>query len=434
MIGGSVDSSSPTPRRAATIGTREGRLLSLDEAITAVAAAAAPPPWEPVSLGEALGRVLAEDVRSVDEVPPFDNSAMDGYALRAADTEAATEGAPARLRIAGESRAGAPAPVSPGPGEAIAISTGAMLPPGADAVVRMEDVAVRDGELIVSDPVSPGAEVRRAGEDVRAGDAVVAAGTRLGPAELGVIASVGAPEVACAPRPAVAVVTTGDELTDPGRPLPPGGIRNSNTFTVPAQAREAGCEVSFVETVGDDPAATSAALERGLGADVLVVCGGVSVGTHDHVKPALTGLGIEQRFWGIALRPGRPTWFGIGRGGAPLVFGLPGNPVSAMVTFRLLVVPAIAALTGASAQDDRVSAVLDERYPKRPGRLHAVRCSLSLVDDEWHARPTGPQGSHVLTSMLGADGLALVPVERGDVQAGERVEVLLLRPPVAGSR
>jgi molybdopterin molybdotransferase len=158
------------------------------------------------------------------------------------------------------------------------------------------------------------------------------------------------------------------------------------------------------------------------------------VGPHDHVKPALGELGVKELFWGIALRPGRTTWFGVAPGGAPLVFGLPGNPVSAMVTFRLLVEPAAAALSGATATAHRVDAVLDDSYAKGPGRLHAVRCSLELGNDGWHARPTGPQGSHVLTSMLEADGLALIPAESGDVPAGTRVEVLLLRTPAPASR
>jgi molybdopterin molybdotransferase len=363
-------------------------------------------------------------------VPPFDNSAMDGYALRAADTVAATGDAPERLRLAGESRAGAPAEVPIGPGRTVAISTGAVIPDGADAVIRLEDVTVAGDEVLIGAPVSAGAEIRRAGEDIRMGETVVVAGTRLGPAELGVIASVGLPKVRCAQRPRTAVVTTGDELVSPGEPLRPGAIRNSNSVALPAQARAAGCDVVAVETVGDDRPATAAVLEKGLDADLLVICGGVSVGPHDHVKTALAELGIEERFWGIALRPGRPTWFGRGRGGAPIVFGLPGNPVSAMVTFALLVIPAIVEMSGGESREERIRAILDEPYAKRPGRLHAVRCSLTQEDDGWHAKPTGPQGSHVLTSMLGADGLAMLPAERGDVSAGAVVDVV----PLSGLR
>ena len=403
--------------------------------MASVTQAARPLPAEAVPLVEALGRVLADDVASADDVPPFDNSAMDGYALRARDSAAAAPAAPVGLRLVGESRAGAPAEAPVGDGEAALISTGAVVPAGADAVVPLEDVSEEGGEVKLTAPIEQGAEIRRAGEDIRAGETVVTAGTVLGPAEVGVLASVGAAEVRCARRPRVAVVTTGDELTPPGEPLSPGGIRNSNAFAVPAQARAGGCDVVMVETAGDEPAATAAVIGRGLAADVLVICGGVSVGRHDHVKAALAELDVEQRFWGIALRPGRPTWFGAGRDGTPLVFGLPGNPVSAMVTFRLLVIPAVAVMTGRPAPGETLRAVLDEPYAKTPGRLHAVRCSMILADDGWHARPTGPQGSHVLTSMLGADGLAMIPAEHGDVEAGAIVEVLPLNPnPAAPSR
>jgi molybdopterin molybdotransferase len=434
MIRGDVDSTS-SPRRSATIGPPPRRpLLPLTDAVAAVNEAARPLPAEAVALADALGRVLAEPVASADDVPPFDNSAMDGYALRAADTTGAKDGSPVRLRLVGESRAGAPARTELGRGEAIAISTGAVLPSGADAVIRLEDVSVEAGVVGITAPVAGGAEIRHAGEDIQAGHTVVGPGTRLGPAELGVIASVGAANVRCARRPRVAIVTTGDELVPPGEPLRPGAIRNSNSFAVPAQAKAAGCEVVLAETVGDEAGATRAALARGLTADLLVICGGVSVGAHDHVKPALAELEIEQRFWGIALRPGRPTWFGTGPDGAPLVFGLPGNPVSAMVTFELLVARAIEVMTG-DAPRDPIQAVMDEPYAKAPGRLHAVRCSLELADDGWHATPTGPQGSHVLTSMLGADGLAMIPAEHGDVERGTVVEVVPLSPsPAATSR
>ena len=421
-----VDSSSRTTDQSPTIG--------VTEAVEAVVEAVQPLPREEVPLAEALGRVVAQGVKSTDDIPPFDNSAMDGYALRAEDTLSAAADSPVRLRVAGESRAGSPAEEALGEGQAIAISTGAAMPEGSDAVARIEVVTVDDGEISLEAPIAPGAELRRAGEDVKAGQTVIEAGTRLGPAEIGVAASVGAPELACATKPRIAIVVTGDELVEPGETLSPGTIRNSNAYALRSLAAEAGCDVFSVETVGDDRAATAVALERGLSGDLLVVSGGVSVGPHDHVKPALAELGVEERFWGIALRPGRPTWFGTARGGHPLVFGLPGNPVSAMVTFLLLVRPAVTAMTGAVEPEHRVEAVLDEPYAKRPGRLHAVRVALTLADDGWHARPTGPQGSHVLTSMLGADGLAMIPAESGDVPAGSRVEVLVLRTPAAESR
>ncbi|HYX78293.1 MAG TPA: gephyrin-like molybdotransferase Glp [Solirubrobacterales bacterium] len=404
-------------------------LIEISEAQRRVLERCSPLGVEAVALKDALGRVLAEDVSSADDVPGFDNSAMDGFAVRAADTRGATSATPASLRIVDESRAGAPAASAVAAGEAIAISTGAMLPRGADAVVRVEDTAARDGRVEVAAEVEPGRDVRRAGDDVRAGEPVLAAGSILGPAEVGVLASIGHPTVRCARRPRVAVVTTGDELLDPSEPLRPGGVRNANAYSVPALAERAGAEVVAVEVAPDDRAATAAVLERALAADVAVVCGGVSVGEHDHVRAALAELGVEQVFWGVALRPGKPTWFGIHAGGpegGALVFGLPGNPVSAMVTFILLARPAIAALLGAPLEAKRTTAILDQPYDKRPGRAHAVRCTLELRDDGWHASPTGEQGSHVLTSMLGAEALAILPTGSGPASAGDRVDIELL--------
>lgn len=385
---------------------------------------------EPVELAAALGRVLAEDVTSPDDVPGFDSSAMDGYAVRAADTGGAGADRPASLTMAGESRAGRPADRALGAGEAIAISTGAVVPDGADAVVRVEDTDGGRERVEVRAEVEPGRDIRRAGDDVRAGETVLRAGTQIGPAELGVIASVGRAEVACARRPRVTVLTTGDELREPGEPLAPGAIRNSNAHSVGALVDRTGAELIEAAIVRDDRQATTAAIERSLAGDMTVVCGGVSVGEHDHVRPALESLGVEQVFWGVALRPGKPTYFGVGPEGAgsPLVFGLPGNPVSAMVTFLTFARPAIRGMLGADdAARPRATAILDEAYEKRPGRAHLVRCRLELRDDGWHARPTKQQGSHVLTSMLDADALAILPTASGTIAAGERVEIEWLR-------
>ncbi len=408
--------------------TRE--LIEISEARRRVLERCAPLGSETVPLEEALGRVLAEDVASAEQVPAFDNSAMDGFAVRAMDTRGATSEAPATLRIADESRAGSPAGHRLSTGEAIAISTGAVVPAGADAVVRVEDTSPGDNRVDVAVEVEVGANVRRAGDDVRAGDQVLVAGTALGPAEVGVLAALGRASIRCSDRPRVAVLTTGDELLAPAEALRPGGVRNSNAFSVPALVERSGAKVATVEVARDDPAALRAALERAFEADLIVVCGGVSVGEHDHVRPALAELGAEQVFWGVALRPGKPTWFGVRKGGSgdgTLIFGLPGNPVSAMVTFILLARPAIRALLDAPPQDPwRTTATLDEAYEKRPGRAHAVRCRLELREDGWHARPTKDQRSHVLTSMLGADALAIVPTASGSVAAGERVEIELL--------
>jgi molybdopterin molybdotransferase len=406
-------------------------LIEITEARRRVLERCKPLADEGVTLEQALGRVLAEDVTSGDDVPGFDNSAMDGFAVQAADTRGATPTKPATLRVVDESRAGAPASARLGVGEAIAISTGGMLPAGADAVVRVEDTAPADGGVDVAVEVDPGRDVRRAGDDLRAGERVLFTGSTLGPAELGVLASVGRESIRCSRRPRVAVLTTGDELLAPSEPLRPGGVRNTNAYSVSALVARAGAELASVDTAADDPAAVRAGVQRALGADVAVVCGGVSVGEHDAVRPAFAALGAEEVFWGVALRPGRPTWFGVHAGGpgdgGALIFGLPGNPVSAVVTFILLARPAIRALLGAPPADPlRATAVLDDAYEKLPGRAHAVRCRLELRDDGWHARPTGDQGSHVLTSMLGADALAIVPTESGSVPAGERVAIEVL--------
>jgi molybdopterin molybdotransferase len=329
------------------------------------------------------------------------------------------------LRIVDESRAGLPAGSRLGPGEAIRISTGAMVPAGSDAIVPLEEARASADHVEVVAAARAGRDIRRAGEDIKRGAHVITRGTVLGPAELGVLASLGEAEVACAARPRVAVLTTGDELLEPDQPARPGAVRNTNAYSISALAVRSGGAVTLRETVRDDFASTREAIARALGHDVLIVCGGVSVGEHDHVRPVLASLGVEQVFWGVALRPGRPTWFGLAPG-AKLVFGLPGNPVSAMVTFLLLGRPAIRALLGAAPDRDRAKAVLDEDYPKCPGRAHAVRCRIEVRDDAWHALTTGAQGSHILTSMLGVDALALIPAANGGVQAGEVVDIELV--------
>jgi molybdopterin molybdotransferase len=405
-------------------------LIELDSARRIVLEQALALERQDVALEDSIGRTLVEDITSAETVPGFDNSAMDGFAVRASDSERATASSPAVLRSVDESRAGRPAGRSLKPGEAVAISTGAMLPSGADAVVPIEDVTQGVAEIRVASPVAPGSHVRAAGDDIRAGEVVLTAGTSVGPFELGVLASVGRIEVPCVRRPTVRVLTTGDELLDPADPLRPGGVRNTNAYTIPALARMSGATVAGAQSVGDAEDATSAAVAETLDCDVAVLCGGVSVGAHDHVRPALSAAGARQLFWGVALRPGSPTWFGTHAGGGggrrTLVFGLPGNPVSALVTFLLFVRPAIRLLSGLDPERDRLTVVLDESCSKQPGRTHAVRCRLELRDDGWHARTTGPQGSHVLTSMLGADALGIVPSASAGVVAGERIEVELL--------
>jgi len=405
-----------------------GGLVEIEHARRMVLARAARLPAEdvPVASG-ALDRVLAEDVVATTPVPAFDNSAMDGFAVRAADLRGAAPGRPVRLEVVGESRAGAPAPVALAARQAIAISTGAELPRGADAIVRVEDTLALDGHVEISVERSAGYDVRRAGEDVLAGRTALADGTLLGPCELGVLASLGRTQARCTRRPRVSVLVGGDELLAPGEAMRAGGVRDVSSLTIPALVERAGASVLSTSWIPDDRerarVGIAAALEQ---VDVCVICAGVSVGTHDHVRDALAGLGAEQVFWGLALKPGRPLWFGTH--GTRIVFGLPGNPVSAVVTFVLLVAPALRALLGLTPQDALATAVLERDYEKPAGRAHAVRCRLTLGEDGWHAEPTGPQGSHVLSSMLDADALALIPTEVTHARAGERVRIEPLRP------
>ncbi len=389
--------------------------IGIEEARRLVLADIAPLDAAQVPLERALGRVLAEDVHSDVDVPSFDSSAMDGFAVGS--------GATGPLPVVGESRAGHPFGAALEPGEAIRISTGAVVPEGAGAVVPVERTETASGKVDVGAP-EDGANIRRAGEDVRAGTTVLTRGTELGPAELGVLASVGRASAACARRPRVAILATGDELAPLGAAPAPGRIWSSNPLALGGQVVRAGGEVVLSETVPDAAEATRAALARAL-ADVDVVCvsGGVSVGEHDHVKGAFAALGVQERFWGVAMRPGKPAWFGMA--GQAAVFGLPGNPVSAMVTFHLFARPALRALQGADPAATRATARLEEPVARHPKRAQAVRVGLELADG-WRATPTGPQGSHVLTSMLGADALALIAPGDGEVAAGEQVEIELL--------
>jgi molybdopterin molybdotransferase len=388
-------------------------MLSIDEARALVLAEARALESEDVAVGEALGRVLAEDVAAAADVPRFANSAMDGFAIRSGP-------AGRRLRVTGESRAGAPAAVPVGEGEAVRISTGGMLPDGADAVIQIELAGDEGDAVVVRDDVLPGRNVRHPGEDLAAGAGVLAKATMLGPAAIGVAVNAGRAALRCARRPRVAILATGDELVDPGAPLGPGQIHDSNAPMLQALATQAGAATT-TRRLPDDRAATEAGIAAALDeADLLVLSGGVSVGPHDHVKPALAANGVDEIFWRVALRPGRPTWFGVRRADDTLVLGLPGNPVSAYVTFLLFARPALAALQGADPLPQMRRARLAVAIDRHPDREECVRVT---IDQAGEARLTGPQGSHVLSSLLGADGLAVIPRGEGALPAGAAVDV-----------
>jgi molybdopterin molybdotransferase len=398
------------------------RPVSIEEARTAVLKCAKRLGSEEVFLDDALGRVLALDARAPDDVPPFAASAMDGFAIRAADT---IDGS-ARLRVAGEARAGTGAGVAVRRGTAVRISTGAPIPEGADAVVPRELATSEDATVVVEREIALGYHVRPRGEDIRAGELVLRAGSVCGPAELGVLAAMDLPRPRVVRRPRVAIAGTGDELTDPGTPLKPGAIRDSNGPALGGAVHRAGGELVARLRVGDDLEATVAVLAAGLrDVDVLITTGGVSVGPHDHVRSALQGLGVREVFAGVRMKPGGPTTFAVGQDGT-LVFALPGNPVSALVGFRLFVVPALDAMLGRETVDHPVTAIADEELAGATGRTRIVRCRTTLHDDGWHVRPTTSKESHILSSMLGVDALALVPADRGQIASGEPVEIELV--------
>lgn len=388
--------------------------ISIAEARRIVLAATRPLDAVPMPVQDALGSVLAVEVRAGSDVPPFACSAMDGYAV-----EAGTAGR--TLEVVGESRAGTPSDHSVGPRQAIRVSTGAAVPAGTGGVIRQEDVEDLGRAIRTRTPTDTGQNIREAGEDMRAGTVVLSPGTLLGSAELGAAVSAGAGTVTVARRPRVVVLCTGDELRAPGEPLGPGQIHNSNGPMLRSLARLMGATVSVSERLPDDPDITRQALTRGLEqGDVIVISGGVSVGPHDHVKPALAALGVEQLFWRVALQPGRPTWFGARDD--KLVFGLPGNPVSAVVTFTLFVRPALQAMQGLvspsqTANEGRLAVAV----ARNPRREQALRVRVERRNGEVTVTPNGPQGSHLVTSLLGADALALIPQGEGELPAGSTV-------------
>ncbi|HZT91899.1 MAG TPA: gephyrin-like molybdotransferase Glp [Gaiellaceae bacterium] len=392
-------------------------LLAIDEALELVLGRVRPLPAEDVPVAGAAGRVLAEDARAQVDLPPFDSSAMDGYAVRAADT-------PGRLRLVGHAAAGRPFASAVEPGTCVEISTGAVVPDGADAVVPVEQAVVHGGEVELGEAAA-GAHVRKRGGDVRRGAVVVPAGTRLGPPQLGALAAAGAAAVRCARRPLLALVATGTELRQPGEQLRPGEIYESNSVLISAQAASAGARVEVLEPVADDSARTRAVLERALDADVVVTTGGVSVGPHDLVRATLADLGAEEVLWRVAMRPGKPVAFAVR--GSTLVFGLPGNPVSALVGFELFVRPALLALQGArDPAPPYRTGVLGAAVVCNAARESLVRARTSVADGDVVLEPLGRQESHMIVGAAEAD--ALVRVERGDgrLEAGARVRYLAL--------
>jgi molybdopterin molybdotransferase len=393
--------------------------ISIEDARRAVIDHAARLEAEEVALDDALGRVLAGDAVAPGDLPPFSSSGMDGFALLASDTSAA----PVRLRVVGEARAGAPASVAVEPGSAVRVSTGAQMPAAADAVVRQELTEPGEGEVVVLEAVAPGNDVRYAGEDIPSGATILQAGTLLGAAEIGGLAAVNIARPQVVRRPRLALVSTGDEIVDPGRELRPGEIRDANRPALTAAARAAGAEVIASLRVGDDREETIATLGDALqGADVVATIGGVSVGPHDHVRPALEQLAARQVFCRVSLKPGGQVCFYVAADGT-LVFALPGNPASALTAFRVLVVPALYAMLGRSQALQTARGIAAVDLPGTIGRTSVIRCHAEMHDDGWHVTPNGDQRSHILTSMIGLPALALVPEDREVLPAGEPVDI-----------
>ena len=387
-------------------------LLTLEAALEAVLARSAPLPAERVALGEAAGRVLAEPARALVDLPPFASSAMDGFALRSADT-------PGLLTVVARIAAGSPAARALRPGEAMGIATGGVVPVGADAVVPIERVVQQDDEVEITEAVAQKDNVRPRGGDVRASAAVVEAGTRIGAAQVGALAAAGIPEVVCSRRPCVAVLATGSELRLPGATLEPGETYEANGPMLAAALRAHGADVDRLAPVRDDEDALRDALARALEADVVVSSGGVSIGPHDLVRRVASELGVGEVFWRVAVKPGKPISFGVR--GETLVFGLPGNPVSTLVGFELFVRPALRALEGERDPGPRFR----QATLARPVRRNDARDEL--VRARWRGgalEALGGQESHMIVRAAGADALVLVP--RGDGELVGEVSYLPL--------
>lgn len=394
-------------------------LLSVEEAQRLVLDRARPVEPERVALEQAAGRGLAEAARAGIDLPPFPSSAMDGFAVRAGDT-------PGELRVAEVSvAAGRPAGRSVGSGEAAAIATGGVVPEGADAVVPIEQVVQSDNTIQIATAIEPGTHVRPRGGDARRGDVVVDAGRLLGPAQLGALAAAGVADVLCAARPRAAVIATGSELRRPGEPLEPGQIYEANGVMLAAQLESAGAVVVSVQSVADEYEAHRRVLESALQCDLVVSSGGVSVGPHDLVRTVAVELGVEEVFWRVAVKPGKPVWFGVRE--RTLVLALPGNPVSSLVGFELFVRPALLALQGIpQPAPDYAFGLLATPVRRNPARDEFIRARRRAATDRVELEPLDGQESHMIARAALADALVHVPRGAGELVGGTSVRYLVL--------
>ena len=400
-------------------------MISVESALEKILSHIQPLGFEKVSLLESQGRVIAEDIYASRDIPPLDNSAMDGYAVRVEDIQQASSGQPVRLEIIEDLPAGSVSRKTLSKGEAIRIMTGAPIPQGADAVVQVEDTAQEDRYAQMFRAVPLGENIRRAGEDVGKGDRVISKGDLVRPAEVGMLASVGRSFVSVFQKPLVAILCTGEELVDVDGRLDEAKIVSSNSYTLAAQVKDAGAIPIQLGIARDRKEDIEEKLRQGTRADVLISSAGISVGDYDLVKDVLKDLGMEMIFWKVAMKPGKPLAFGT-IGGKP-AFGLPGNPVSSMVSFEQFVRPSLLKMMGHQQLfRPTIEAILKEDIEKEPGRRHYIRALVSFEKDRYFVTTTGAQGSGILRSMVRANGLVVIPENLERVRAGGKVVVQLL--------
>jgi molybdopterin molybdotransferase len=400
-------------------------MISFEEALHNILSRIQPLGLEKVLLFESLGRIIGEDVYARRDIPPLDNSAMDGYALKFEDIQETSKDHPARLIVIEDLPAGFIAKKMIGKGQAIRIMTGAPIPRGADTVIPVEETKKEDGFALIFKGASPGENIRRAGEDAKKGDRVVSKGDMIRPAEVGMLASVGRSSVFVYQKPLVAILCTGDELVDLDEHLEESKIISSNSYTLAAQVKDCGAIPVQLGIAKDRKEEIREKLRQGIRADVLISSAGVSVGDYDFAKDALDDLGMEMVFWQVSMKPGKPLAFGTMRGKP--VFGLPGNPVSSMISFEEFVRPSLLKMMG-HRQVFRpvVEALLQEEIRKTTGRRHFIRAFISFKEGSYFAATTGDQGSGILMSMLKANGLIMIPEDQEIARVGDKVKVQLL--------
>ena len=400
-------------------------MIDYTDALRRVVAKAKPLAAESVPLTGSLGRTLAQNVRARAPIPPFAKATMDGYAVRADDTRPGAAGQSAVLAVIEDLPAGRLSRRAISPGQAVRIMTGAPLPKGADAVVMVENTEKAGTRVKIFGAVAPGDNIGRAGEDLEKGDLILEKGDLIGPAEVGMLAALGLASVQVVRRPKLAVISTGDEIVEPGQKAGPGCIWNSNGYSLLSLALQAGTEASYLGIARDRNSQLKLKIQKARAADILVLSGGVSVGDYDLVKDELRGLGVRPVFWQVRIKPGKPTFFGVR--GRQLVFGLPGNPTSAMVMFHLFARPAIDRMLGRKQPGLRSArAVLEQEITVRPGRTQFLRGVLAGEGPVLRVDPFPDQRSGVLRSMVKSRVLIMVPADSSRIEKGREVEILFL--------